>query len=96
MPAISAHLAADLIADGEQMPVYVWTIDHPAGRVLVGVRHPNGLRTVLSDRGRVSQFRQNATTTHFDTSRANYRLSRPALCGAVGGRAGLGRLSRLQ
>jgi N-acyl homoserine lactone hydrolase len=35
MPAISAHLAADLIADGEQMPVYVWTIDHPAGRVLV-------------------------------------------------------------
>jgi N-acyl homoserine lactone hydrolase len=35
IPAISAHLAADLIADGEQMPVYVWTIDHPAGRVLV-------------------------------------------------------------
>ena len=35
MPAINAHLAADLIADGEQMPVYVWTIDHPAGRVLV-------------------------------------------------------------
>src|SRR4029453_2078977 len=34
-PAITAHLAADLIADGEQMPVYVWTIDHPAGRVLV-------------------------------------------------------------
>jgi N-acyl homoserine lactone hydrolase len=35
MTAINAHLAADLIADGEQMPVYVWTIDHPAGRVLV-------------------------------------------------------------
>jgi N-acyl homoserine lactone hydrolase len=35
IPAINAHLAADLIADGEQMPVYVWTIDHPAGRVLV-------------------------------------------------------------
>jgi len=35
MPAINAHLAADLIADGEQMPVFVWTIDHPAGRVLV-------------------------------------------------------------
>ena len=35
MPAITPHLAADLIADGEQMPVYVWTIDHPAGRVLV-------------------------------------------------------------
>ena len=35
IPAISAHLAADLIADGEQMPVYVWTIDHPAGRVLI-------------------------------------------------------------
>jgi N-acyl homoserine lactone hydrolase len=35
MPAINAHLAADLIVDGEQMPVFVWTIDHPAGRVLV-------------------------------------------------------------
>src|SRR5262249_17354754 len=35
MPAINAHLAADLIADGEQLPVFVWTIDHPAGRVLV-------------------------------------------------------------
>ena len=35
MTAINAHLAADLIADGEQMPVFVWTIDHPAGRVLV-------------------------------------------------------------
>jgi N-acyl homoserine lactone hydrolase len=35
MPVINAHLAADLIVDGEQMPVFVWTIDHPAGRVLV-------------------------------------------------------------
>jgi len=35
MPAIKAHLAADLIVEGEQMPVFVWTIDHPAGRVLV-------------------------------------------------------------
>ena len=35
VPAINAHLAADLIADGEQLPVFVWTIDHPAGRVLV-------------------------------------------------------------
>jgi N-acyl homoserine lactone hydrolase len=35
MPVINAHLAADLIADGEHMPVFVWTIDHPAGRVLV-------------------------------------------------------------
>src|SRR5690348_1906553 len=34
-PAISAHLAADLIAEGETWPVFVWTIDHPAGRVLV-------------------------------------------------------------
>jgi N-acyl homoserine lactone hydrolase len=32
---INAHLAAELIADGEQWPVFVWTIDHPAGRVLV-------------------------------------------------------------
>jgi len=36
MPAIHAHLAAELIVEGgEQLPVYVWTIDHPAGRVLV-------------------------------------------------------------
>ena len=35
MPAINAHLAADLIVEGEQWPVFVWTIDHPAGRVLV-------------------------------------------------------------
>jgi dihydrofolate reductase len=35
MPAINAHLAADLIVEGEQMPVFVWTVDHPAGRVLV-------------------------------------------------------------
>src|SRR5215510_7145004 len=35
MPAINAHLAADLIAAGEPLPVFVWTIDHPAGRVLV-------------------------------------------------------------
>jgi N-acyl homoserine lactone hydrolase len=35
MPAINAHLAADLIVEGERMPVFVWTIDHPAGLVLV-------------------------------------------------------------
>ena len=35
LPTINAHLAADLIAGGGQMPIYVWTIDHPAGRVLV-------------------------------------------------------------
>ena len=35
MPAINAHLGAELIVEGEQMPVFVWTIDHPAGRVLV-------------------------------------------------------------
>jgi N-acyl homoserine lactone hydrolase len=34
-PAINAHLAADLIVEGEVLPVYVWTIDHPAGVVLV-------------------------------------------------------------
>src|SRR5262249_30194136 len=32
---INAHLAVDLVVEGEQMPVYVWTIDHPVGRVLV-------------------------------------------------------------
>jgi hypothetical protein len=32
---INAHLAADLTVDGEQWPVFVWTFDHPAGRVLV-------------------------------------------------------------
>src|SRR5436190_10987217 len=35
MPAINAHLAAELIVEGEMWPVFVWTIDHPAGRVLV-------------------------------------------------------------
>src|SRR5881227_4123459 len=35
MPAINAHLAAELIVEGEKWPVFVWTIDHPAGRVLV-------------------------------------------------------------
>jgi N-acyl homoserine lactone hydrolase len=32
---IRAHLAAELLVDGERWPVFVWTIDHPAGRVLV-------------------------------------------------------------
>src|SRR6266581_1168151 len=35
MPAINAHLAAELIVEDETWPVFVWTIDHPAGRVLV-------------------------------------------------------------
>src|SRR5947209_15611208 len=35
MPAINAHLAAELIVEGETWPVFVWTIDHPSGRVLV-------------------------------------------------------------
>ena len=35
MPAINAHLAAELLVERERMPVFVWTIDHPAGRVLV-------------------------------------------------------------
>jgi N-acyl homoserine lactone hydrolase len=33
--AVNAHLAADLIVEGETWPVLVWTIDHPAGSVLV-------------------------------------------------------------
>jgi N-acyl homoserine lactone hydrolase len=32
---IRAHLAAELLAEGERLPVFVWTIDHPAGLVLV-------------------------------------------------------------
>jgi N-acyl homoserine lactone hydrolase len=32
---INAHLAADLFVEGEKVPVFIWTIDHPAGRVLV-------------------------------------------------------------
>ena len=32
---INAHLAAELLVEGEVMPVFVWTIDHPEGRVLV-------------------------------------------------------------
>src|SRR5256885_8183039 len=35
MPAINAHLGAELVVEGETWPVFVWTIDHPAGRVLV-------------------------------------------------------------
>jgi N-acyl homoserine lactone hydrolase len=35
MLAINAHLAAELIVEGDKWPVFVWTIDHPAGRVLV-------------------------------------------------------------
>jgi len=32
---IRAHLAAELVVEGEHWPVFVWTIDHPAGLVLV-------------------------------------------------------------
>jgi len=32
---INAHLGAELVVEGETWPVFVWTIDHPAGRVLV-------------------------------------------------------------
>ena len=32
---IRAHLAAELLVEGERWPVFVWTIDHPAGLVLV-------------------------------------------------------------
>jgi glyoxylase-like metal-dependent hydrolase (beta-lactamase superfamily II) len=32
---IRAHLAAELLVEGERMPGFVWTIDHPAGLVLV-------------------------------------------------------------
>jgi N-acyl homoserine lactone hydrolase len=32
---IRAHLGAELVVEGERWPVFVWTIDHPAGLVLV-------------------------------------------------------------
>jgi N-acyl homoserine lactone hydrolase len=32
---IRAYLGAELLVDGERWPVFVWTIDHPAGLVLV-------------------------------------------------------------
>ena len=32
---IRAHLAAELLVERERMPVFVWTIDHPDGLVLV-------------------------------------------------------------
>jgi glyoxylase-like metal-dependent hydrolase (beta-lactamase superfamily II) len=32
---IRAYLAAELLVEGERLPVFVWTIDHPAGLVLV-------------------------------------------------------------
>ena len=34
-PTITPLLVADLLAEGERMPVYVHVIDHPAARVLV-------------------------------------------------------------
>jgi N-acyl homoserine lactone hydrolase len=34
-PAVTPVLVADLLADGERMPVYVHVIDHPDARVLV-------------------------------------------------------------
>ena len=34
-PAVAQVFVADLLAEGEQMPVYVHVIDHPAARVLV-------------------------------------------------------------
>jgi N-acyl homoserine lactone hydrolase len=34
-PTVTPVLVADLLADGERMPVYVHVIDHPDGRVLV-------------------------------------------------------------
>jgi N-acyl homoserine lactone hydrolase len=43
-PSITPVLVAELLADGERMPVYVHVIDHPEGRVLVDTgmtqRHP--------------------------------------------------------
>jgi N-acyl homoserine lactone hydrolase len=35
MAVITAHLGAELVAEGETMPVFIWTIDHPDGVVLV-------------------------------------------------------------
>jgi N-acyl homoserine lactone hydrolase len=32
---IRAHLGAELRVEGERWPVFVWTVDHPAGLVLV-------------------------------------------------------------
>ena len=40
---IRAHLAAELLVEGEQMPVFVWTIDHPAGRVGCVGASPTGV-----------------------------------------------------
>ena len=34
-PTITPLLVADLLAEGERMPVYVHVIDHPDARVLV-------------------------------------------------------------
>jgi N-acyl homoserine lactone hydrolase len=34
-PVITAHLVADVEVDGDRWPVYVHTIDHPSGRILV-------------------------------------------------------------
>jgi N-acyl homoserine lactone hydrolase len=48
-PTITPLLVADLLAEGERMPVYVHVIDHPDARVLVDtgarVRHGRGGRS---------------------------------------------------
>lgn len=42
-PTVTRHRVADLLAEGERMPVNVHVIDHPDGRVLVdtGIRAPH-------------------------------------------------------
>jgi N-acyl homoserine lactone hydrolase len=32
---IRAHLGAELVVEGDRRPVFIWTIDHPSGLVLV-------------------------------------------------------------
>jgi hypothetical protein len=60
LPAINADLAAELVVEGERWPVFVWTIDHPAGRVLVDTG-------MIDVRPEVDDM---SPTTHPETSRA--------------------------
>src|SRR6187200_508131 len=58
LPTVTPVLVADLLAEGERMPVYVHLIDHPDARVLCpGLRlvpapgHTRGMQVVVVETG---------------------------------------------
>jgi hypothetical protein len=47
VPAIDAHLAVDLIVDGEPMPVFVWTIVSRPGLARIRSKNRSSTRAAL-------------------------------------------------